>query len=241
MHARRLWPLLLLGALLFTGFCALGTWQLQRLGWKQSLIAQVEQQLAAPAVAAPGPEVWPSLGKADAYRRVAVRGVFDHSRAACTLAVTATGSGCWLLTPLRTEAGWWLLVNRGFIASAPSTVRSSPEYAAGNAALGTETITGLMRLSEPEGGFLRRNQPAAERWYSRDVTALAHARGLPATTTAPYFIDAETQSKGGPKAGLTVVRFTNNHLAYALTWFAMAAGVVVATVLAIKHARLPRA
>jgi len=87
---------------------------------------------------------------------------------------------------------------------------------------GEVTVTGLLRISEPHGGFMRANQPALGRWYSRDVAAIARARGLP--SVAPYFIDADAHPNAGgwPRGGLTVVRFTNSHLAYALTWFVLA-------------------
>lgn len=64
--------------------------------------------------------------------------------------------------------------------------------------------------------------PQHNRWYSRDVAAIATARGL--HDVAPFFVDADagSQSAGGPIGGLTVVRFPNNHLIYALTWFALA-------------------
>ena len=83
-------------------------------------------------------------------------------------------------------------------------------------------MTGLLRITEPGGGFLRRNDPAAGRWYSRDVAAIAAARGL--ADVAPYFVDADASSDvpGGPRGGLTIVSFTNHHLIYALTWFVLA-------------------
>lgn len=233
MHTRRLWPLVVLGALMFAVFSALGVWQLQRLAWKRALIAQVEQHLAAEPVAAPAPEQARALGNADAYRRVQVRGEFAHRLETCTLAVTEYGSGCWVMTPLRTEAGWWLLVNRGFVPLKQKSAAARPQ----GQVQGMVTVTGLLRLSEPKGGFLRSNQASQERWYSRDVAAIAAARGLAAGEVAPYFIDAETQAAGGPKAGLTVVRFNNNHLAYALTWFGMALGVLVAARLVWRHQR----
>jgi surfeit locus 1 family protein len=79
-----------------------------------------------------------------------------------------------------------------------------------------------LRLPEPVGGFLRTNDPAANRWYSRDVEAIANARRL--GPVAPFFIDADASPdpKAYPVGGLTVVRFSNNHLVYALTWFALA-------------------
>jgi surfeit locus 1 family protein len=78
-------------------------------------------------------------------------------------------------------------------------------------------------MTEPDGGFLRSNDPTADRWFSRDVAAIAAAKTL--ADTAPYFIDADaTTNPGGlPVGGMTVVSFRNSHLVYALTWFALAA------------------
>ena len=82
--------------------------------------------------------------------------------------------------------------------------------------------TGLVRASEPHGGFLRANDAAADRWYSRDIAAIGRARSL--GHLAPVFIDADATPNPGdyPVGGLTVVAFRNAHLAYALTWFALA-------------------
>ncbi len=84
------------------------------------------------------------------------------------------------------------------------------------------TIVGLLRASEPHGAFLRSNDPADDRWYSRDVAAIAEARGL--GRVAPMFVDAEIQAdpESYPVGGLTVIKFRNAHLSYALTWFGLA-------------------
>ena len=83
-------------------------------------------------------------------------------------------------------------------------------------------MTGLLRMSEPGGAFLRSNDPAADRWFSRDVAAISASRGL--AMVAPYFIDAEREPGGSrlPIGGLTVIAFSNNHLLYALTWGTLA-------------------
>ncbi len=86
---------------------------------------------------------------------------------------------------------------------------------------GDLTITGLLRITESGGRFLRSNQPAENKWYSRDVAAIAAARGL--SFVAPYFIDEDVGAPDAwPRAGMTVVVFPDNHLVYALTWFALA-------------------
>ncbi|GAO78320.1 MULTISPECIES: SURF1 family protein [unclassified Sphingopyxis] len=201
------------------GLAALGVWQLERRVWKHELVAAVEARIHAAPVAAPGPGAWDAVdAKDDAYRRVTATGVFRHDRETLVQAVTDRGPGFWVLTPLETPR-FALLVNRGFV---PKDRRDVTTRAVGNVT-GPVTITGLLRVTEPAGAFLRSNDPAAGRWFSRDVEAIAKARGL--SNVAPYFIDADASPNPGsyPVGGLTVVRFPDNHLVYALTWFALCA------------------
>ena len=205
-------------ALLFAGFSALGVWQVQRLAWKQDLIRQVDARIHAAPVAAPPPDRLVTR-QADQYRRVVVSGRFDHRHEALVKAVTDLGPGYWVMTPLVTDRGFTVLINRGFV---PPERQKPADRAAGQVE-GQATVVGLLRLSEPDGGFLRANDPAGDRWFSRDVAAIAKARGLQGPVAA-YFIDADaTPNPGGwPRGGLTVVRFANSHLIYALTWFGLA-------------------
>lgn len=192
-------------------FAALGVWQVERLRWKLALIAQVEARLAAPPVPPPAPSRWRAIGPADAYTRLAVTGTWRRGADAYVQAVTDLGPGYWVMSPLATDRGT-ILVNRGFV---PTGLRGRAPPPAGPA-----RVAGLLRIAEPGGGFLRTNDPAGDRWYSRDVAAIAQAKRLGAV--APFFIDAGP-SAGWPRGGLTVVRFRNAHLVYALTWFALAA------------------
>ena len=212
--------LILLGILTLAGvalFTSLGVWQVERLYWKLDLIQRVEERAQAAPVPAPGPEAWPDVTAAtQEYRRVSVTGRFLNDRETLVQAVTERGGGFWVLTPLRTDRGFTVLVNRGFV---PPDKRDPDSRPAGQVPDET-TVTGLLRVTEPGGGFLRSNDPAQDRWYSRDVTAIAAARGV--TDVAPYFIDAEAGPEGGyPVGGLTILKFRNNHLVYALTWFAL--------------------
>lgn len=216
------------------GFLALGVWQVERRAWKLDLIAQVEARLQADPIAAPGPADWPRISPEDAYTRVRASGRYLHDHEVAVQAVTELGPGYWILTPFETS-DFTVLVNRGFV---PSDRRDPLVRLAGQSP-GEAIATGLLRLSEPKGGFLRRNDPDAGRWHSRDVAAIAEAEDL--GEVAPYFIDADaTPNPGGfPIGGLTVVRFRNTHLVYALTWFALAAGLAAATVLALRRGRGP--
>jgi surfeit locus 1 family protein len=209
------------------GFTSLGIWQIERRAWKLDLISRVDARIHAPAVPAPGPAAWPAIdAKSNEYQRVTASGHFLNDRETFVAAVTAQGAGYWLLTPLKTRDGFIVLINRGFV---PADRKEQSSRAAGTID-GETTVTGLLRLTEPKGGFLRANDISADRWFSRDVDAIAIKRGL--DDYAPYFIDAEaTPNAGGyPVGGLTVISFPNNHLVYALTWFALAIMVAAAFV-----------
>jgi len=225
--------LALLAALLFAVFVALGTWQVERRAWKLDLIARVDQRVHAAPEAAPGPAQWPQISAAsDEYRRVRLTGTFLHDREALVQANTDLGPGFWVLTPLRQADGSTVLVNRGFV---PPEARERAARS-GTEPTGATTVTGLLRITEPNGGFLRKNDPAGNRWYSRDVQAIAAARGL-GNDVAPYFVDADAGTTPGvvgtartwPAGGLTAIAFHNSHLIYAITWYGLALMVAIAT------------
>ncbi|OWW19532.1 SURF1 family protein [Noviherbaspirillum denitrificans] len=220
--------------LLFAAFAALGTWQLFRLQWKLDLIDRVEHRVHAPPVPAPASKQWSRINATDdEYKHVQLAGTFLHDRTTPVQATTELGFGYWLLTPLRVEDGSLVLVNRGFIPANRLREALSPKPDE------SASITGLLRMTEPGGVFPRRNDPAANRWYSRDVQGIAASRGL--SRVAPYFVDADGAAESavapGPVGGLTVVSFHNNHLAYALTWYALALMVAGAAFWAVRKER----
>ncbi|WP_305778317.1 SURF1 family protein [Pandoraea sp. ISTKB] len=221
-------------------FASLGTWQLQRRAWKLDLIERVNSRVHAPPSAAPTRAQWPAVNaETDEYRHVSLTGTYRFDKDTLVQAVTDLGGGYWVLTPLHTTDGGDVLVNRGFVP--PGWKELVPPAPAGEV-----TVTGLLRMPEPVGGFLRKNVPSENLWYSRDVSAIAAARGLSQADVAPYFLDADakpgasdianaitndaeavtsraqSQDRDYPVGGLTVVQFPNNHMSYLLTWYALA-------------------
>ena len=202
---------------LVPAFIALGVWQVHRLAWKETLIAQVDRATHA----APFPVAGLPQGplKPLEYRRLSISGTYRAQGVTLVTGTSVLGSGYWVLVPLQPDRGLPVLVNRGFVPAGSrvdQVRRATPS--------GRVTVTGLLRLTEPGGTFLRANRPADDRWYSRDVVAIAARRGL--KVDPRLFIDTQTESPlvaEAPVAGLTVLTFPNNHLAYALTWFALAA------------------
>lgn len=226
-----------LASLFFLVFIGLGIWQIERLQWKLDLIARVDARVHAEPVAAPGKDDWANVNqKDDEYRHVTITGIYLNDKEVLVHALTERGAGYWVLTPLRTADGSLTYINRGFVPSNKRDLSARPE----TQIAGETTVTGLLRMPEPDGFFLRPNDPAQNSWNSRDVAAFAAKENL--GTVAPYFIDADAQSNPGnqPVGGLTVVSFRNSHLSYAITWFALAAMVAGAAVFVWRYERKSR-
>ena len=248
--------LLLIGAaLVFVTLLGLGSWQVARLQWKLDLIARVDARVKAPVAEAPAMPDWSGITAAsDEYRHVRVTGQYLYARTVRVQAVTELGSGFWLLTPLRLPSGDVVLVNRGFVPARTGDWLPGAGLAVSDAVnrLGVmTTVTGLLRISEKGGAFLRSNDPASNRWYSRDVGAIAAAGAIASAVgpVAPYFVDADAASAGKqaddpagdqPVGGLTVIAFHNSHLVYAITWFVLALMLGGAMVWSLREERRSR-
>jgi surfeit locus 1 family protein len=213
---------------------ALGTWQVQRLLWKLDLIASVEEGMkAAPIMLPAGPldaDVWH-------FRRVKVQGRFDHAREFHLLAHSERGNfGYHVITPLkRSDAPGWVLVSRGWV---PAEDKEPARRMQGQVD-GEVTITGVAHAPWGKGWFTPDNDLQRNLWYYGDAAGMLAAAGI---KDAPVlFVDADdsvTVPGGWPRSGHTRLTFTNNHLAYAFTWYSGA--VVLAVIYVLWHRRRAR-
>lgn len=223
--------------LAFVGFIVLGSWQVRRYHLKLRIAHDVATRVHAPPVAAPGPAQWNHIAAGhEQYLHVKLHGRFMADAQTLVRGASTQGYGYWVMTPLRTDRGFIVLVNRGYI---PSALPGTPGFAKTSPPAGDVTLTGLLRSSEPGGSFLRRNDPATRQWYSRDVTAIADAHRLPANEVAPYFVDADAATNGRqwPAGGLTKIHFWNHSLGYAIIWYLLALGMLLAVGITIRHER----
>ncbi|MCC6735617.1 MAG: SURF1 family protein [Bauldia sp.] len=242
---RRLAPLLISATIAFVILCVLGTWQVQRLVWKNDLIATVETRIGLVPVQAPAPAAWPALDFDEAdYTPVAVSGTFRHDQEVHVFASLddphgpVGGFGYFVLTPLETADGWTVIVNRGFVP----TDRADPATRPEGQTPGVVTVTGLLRQPQGSNAFTPANDVEGNVWYTRDPVAIGAELGLPAETLAPYYIDAayDPSLPGGlPQGGETTVSFINNHLQYAVTWYGIAIALVVIVVVMIRRKPTP--
>ncbi len=223
-----LWPLVftaLAGALLI----GLGVWQLQRLAWKETVLARIDSRIHAPPAPLPAEPGWAALTPDDYdYRHVAAEGTFLYADEVLVFegspggAAANAGPGYLVLTPLRLAAGGIVIVNRGFVPldrADPATRRAADVE-------GPVRVTGLMRPPQSRNLFTPADDPAKGRYFTRDPALVAAHFGL--ARTAPFTIDADEKNPPGGwlRGGTTLVDIPNNHLGYALTWFGLALGLL---------------
>lgn len=198
----------------------LGTWQLQRLTWKEGLIAHAQAQLAEP------PVPLPAEGLADLdFRRVAATGSYLHDAAFAFGFLAEDGRpGGRLITPFRLADGRVILVDRGWM---PEDLLP-PKVPRGLRPEGTVTLDGIARWrgDGKRAWMTPADTPELRRWYGWDIPAMQAATALPILPIV-LVLERSEGPAGLPRAEAVSIDLPNDHLSYALTWYGLAVVLLV--------------
>jgi surfeit locus 1 family protein len=213
--------------LVFAALVGLGVWQLQRLAWKEQIIARIDARTHQAPEFLPPLAQWPTLQADDYdYRHVRAFGrylpnadvlIFRSSAPSKTDA--NVGPGYQVLTPFKLGRGGIVLVDRGF---APLAWKDDPDLRPPLPESEIE-LAGLMRPPEDRNLFTPADEPDKGIWFTRDPAAMAAKLDLAAAAPFVIDLDAAPTAKGWPHAGATELNIPNNHLSYAWIWFGLAA------------------
>lgn len=221
-------------AVAFVILISLGTWQVQRLHWKEAEIAKRQARSTAPPIDFPA--LTSELEEAE-FRRVRVTGRFLHDSEFHLVARTHQGRvGLQIVTPMVTSQPWLrapLMVNRGWVPIERADPASRPE----SLPAGEVTLSGILRFPRPPGWFSPDNDPARNQWYWIDLAAMTEAvgsRGEDAGFMVLY-ADLGSDPKALPIGGQVRIAARNDHLQYAITWYALA--VVLLVIYLLFHLR----
>lgn len=203
----------------------LGTWQVQRLEWKQDLIEMLQVRSAQAPSAIPAA---PLTADEHEFLPVQVKGVYDHENEFHLVNRALNGeAGINVVTPLKMDDGRTILVNRGWV---PFEMRDKALRAEGLLA-GEQTVTGLLRFVKPrstiETWVVPENEPQNNAWFNIDPAAMAKQADVP--SLPEYYILSSDQSERGmlPRGRQWTLDVRNDHLQYAITWYSLALGLLV--------------
>ena len=212
----------------------LGTWQLQRLAWKEALIERINARLKEDPVTLSQALERKTRGENVDFVRVKVRGTYDHEKAQYFYALSRGELGWRVLTPLVAEGRAPLLIDRGFVPDPQKPLKAStaPKIA---------EVIGALRLEYlPKVLFTPDNAPATNSWYWFDIAALRNATGRPGLAPTVVQLDTPDHSGAWPKAAALSPNMSNKHFGYALTWFGLAItllGVYIAFIVQERRKR----
>jgi surfeit locus 1 family protein len=213
----------------------LGFWQLQRRSEKRALIAALTERLATPPSALPAPPTWGTLTPAaDEFRRVTFSATY---RSGPDAMVYSSGSGVrpdvpgpvtWAFLPAQLPTGETVVVNSGFVQNTMQDRGVQDGVVRALITGAPVTLTGYLRFPEAAGALTPRDDVNKRLWFNRDHAEMAKALGW--GPVAPFYVDLEAPvpANGIPKPGPLDVHLKDDHMQYAVTWFGLAAAVLVA-------------
>jgi surfeit locus 1 family protein len=228
----------------------LGVWQLQRRVEKHALIAALTERLAAEPVSLPPPPAWSRLtAQDDEFRRVRLTAIYQAGADAMVYSSGSavrddiSGPGSWAFIPARLESGEIIVVNAGFVQNTMQDRAQQDRAVRRLVTSEAADLTGYIRFPESAGLLTPSANVEKRLWFARDHLAMAQALGWGSggRTIAPFYLDLEqpVPPSGIPKPGPLHVHLTDDHLQYAITWFALAGAMVIAFLVWWRGLRQP--
>lgn len=219
--SRRLAFLIVIGAGGLAVLIGLGTWQMQRLAWKEAMIADLESRLAQAPLELTGSET----EEADAFRRASAVGRYvDATPARFLTSMKPTGPGFRIIQPFELSNGARILVDRGYAPEAQDP-GPPPETAM--------SLTGALHWPNEISAFTPDPNLETRLWFARDVPSLSAAFD---TEQVMLVLDAPDHDATWPKPLAVSVDLPNDHLGYAITWFSLAVVWLVMSVILMRRA-----
>ncbi len=202
---RRFLFLMIFGVAGTATLLALGIWQMQRLAWKQGVLAEIATRISAAPVALPThptPEV-------DRFLPVVVTGQFLDQEIHVLVSVKRIGAGYRIVAPFRTDDGRLILIDRGFVVDTDKNKRRL---------IGSAEVTGNLHWPRETDSFTPEADRSGNIWFARDVPLMAEMLG-----TEPVLVIAKSRTDPSvTPMPVDTVGIPNDHLQYAITWFSLA-------------------
>ncbi|CAD0184886.1 hypothetical protein RUESEDTHA_01769 [Ruegeria sp. THAF57] len=201
---RRILFLLIFGVAGLGVLISLGIWQMQRLAWKEGVLAEIDARIAAEPVSLPQTV----SADADKYLPVTVSGDMEPGEIHVLVSVKQVGAGYRIIQSFSTQDRT-IMVDRGFV---PTTAKQAERQN------GPMTATGNLHWPDEIDSYTPEADIDANIWFARDVPNLAAALGA-----EPILLIARSETDPGiTPLPVDTAGIPNDHLQYAITWFGLA-------------------
>ena len=190
-------------------FCSLGTWQLYRLQWKQDLISQIKSGLQSSPI-----EYYSNIN--ENYQRVKLSGKYIFNNQIFLYSLNEKGRpGFDVITPFETTNKENVLVNRGWIKE--DLKNNLPEVSSHN------NIAGMLRTANRKNLFTPENDLQMNIWFYLNLNDVEKITGK---KFSKYIVYLEDKNINIPKPKKITIDLPNNHLKYAITWYAISVSII---------------
>jgi surfeit locus 1 family protein len=200
---------------------ALGTWQVQRLEWKNQLIHDFETRATADPIELPVGAIAPEME----FRRLSLTGEFDHDREIFLTGRTYEGNaGFHIVTPFRLTDGRIILINRGWVSES----YRDPAKRGFTLVEGETNIAAILRFPGKKGYFVPENEPDNGFWFTLVPAQMVAHLGLGVAAESDIYAAALRTSEkiSLPIGAKTETNLRNSHLGYAITWYGIACALI---------------
>lgn len=223
LYFRPIPKLTIVSILAFAFLVGLGIWQIERLHWKLGLIAMMNRNMHVRPV--PLDDSGRSVEEIyNEYLHVTARGRFENAKETYLFTTGPDGGPAYhVLTPFIADNGRMYLVDRGIVPKE----KLDPTSRRAGLIEGETRLTGIWRWPGRPSFFAPAPDLVHRIFYARDIAAIAAFDRVKLAQPGLIEADATPNPGGWPKGGQTVVHFRNQHLQYAITWFALAAGLLI--------------
>ena len=204
MYLKLIFPLVL-GVVGIVILIMLGTWQLQRLDWKNTLLDNIEQKITAEPV-----QLTEELSEVkDQYRSVIIEGVIRPGEIHVLTSLKSMGPGFLVVVPFELVDGKIIMVDRGFIPEAEKNLERSR---------GRVKILGNLLWPNETDSFTPAPDAKKNMWFARDLKKMSNQL----KTDEVLVVMRESTPTGTPLPQPIGIHIANDHLGYAITWFSLA-------------------
>ena len=207
----------------------LGSWQIQRMSWKEDVLATINKEYERDPYSNPISKerlmTLPDDPEELVFERGTISGRFLNEKDVAIISRTYEGNpGYHIITPFQLKDGSVILVNRGWASISYDKRRNREEFYHDEYTI----LSGVLRLPEKANLFVPENSPSKDKWYQLNVDEIGQAKGIKELSPYVFYVENDiNQTTVIPVPFAKRWQPNNNHAQYAMMWYLLGGALVI--------------